>query len=375
MEGMVRVSRTVDWEITSGCDSRCTHCISRLHHPRLARDLDRAQARTLVDRFARAGVRAVHLFGGEPLTREDLPDLLAALDRRGIRTSLTTNGQTLDEDRIRQLAALEHFHGLTVSFEDIREDEQDAVRGRGSHARAVAAQREVRDIAPQLPLTVAWTLNGPALRDLHPVEITGYFAGHGVQRIVVQDLAVPADAPHGLRALDYGPDLWKRWLERLFDPSQRLHIPVVYPLKPKVIDHLRRVHGYDIPLMRYGCNAMSCRIRVLPDGRVLPCSAVIGWEEALTEYLDCSPSLVDVPLDTLLEHEPYQRFAAIKRQRTDPMMEPCRSCEYAYFRCNPCVVGRLTGVAKVVRNCAWVQPGTPAPPPTARDERPLEIAP
>jgi len=354
MEPMIRVARSADWEVTRRCDSRCSHCISRLHHPRLSGELDGAGALQVVERLAEAGIHAVHLYGGEPLVRPDLLPLLRACDERGIHTSMTTNGRSLDAEVAAALGSLLHFQGMTVSFEDIREREQDAVRGPGAHCSALACLRAMTTHAPDVPLTVAWTLTRPALEALHPAEIASFFAAYGVRQVVIQDLAVPPGASGPLRALDYGGERWESFLRRLFHPAVALPIPVIYPLKPLVVDYLDRTYGYQLPLMRYGCKAMSSRIRVLPDGRVLPCSATIGWDSALRTYLEASPSLVDMPLDELLQLEPYQRFARIKRERTDPVMEPCGACKYAYFRCNPCVLGRLSGEAKVVRNCQWV---------------------
>ena len=354
MGPLIRVARSVDWEVTRRCGGHCAHCISRVHHPRLRPDLDEAGARGVVARLVEADIHGVHFLGGEPLARPDLPALLRACDDGGIATSLTTSGAGLTGPFAFLLSRLQLCRGVSISFEDTREREQDAIRGRGAFQRALAALDPQRCWAPSVPVTVAWTLTRPALESVHPRDMARYFAERGADRIVIQDLAVPADAPERLRQLDYDAGPWSRFLGRLFDPGFSAPIPVVYPLKPLVVDHLNRTQGTDLPILRYGCNAMSCRVRVLPDGRVLPCSAVIGWETALRDYLDCSPSLGECGLDEILALEAFQRFARTKRRRGDPVLEPCGECPFAYTRCNPCVVARLTGERRSARGCAWV---------------------
>jgi MoaA/NifB/PqqE/SkfB family radical SAM enzyme len=51
-----------------------------------------------LDWLAEHGVRKVNLSGGEPTIRRDLPQIIAAVDERGLRSAMTTNGILLSPE-------------------------------------------------------------------------------------------------------------------------------------------------------------------------------------------------------------------------------------------------------------------------------------
>lgn len=93
----------VAWTVTNRCNLRCVYCAC----PDMAtkRELKTEQALDLIDQMAVAGTARVHLTGGEPLTRKDLPILVQRLRFHSIRVSLTSNG-TLIPRRLPQLGGI-----------------------------------------------------------------------------------------------------------------------------------------------------------------------------------------------------------------------------------------------------------------------------
>ncbi len=79
----------------------------------------------------------VHLTGGEPLARKDLPELIAAARAAGLYVNMITSGVGLSEDRLATLveAGLEH---LQLSFQDIDEISANHIAGTRSHALKLA---------------------------------------------------------------------------------------------------------------------------------------------------------------------------------------------------------------------------------------------
>lgn len=91
--------RTCVWEITLRCNLNCLHCGSRAGKARGA-ELSTEEALDLADQLADLGPNLVTLSGGEPLLRDDWPQITRRLVDRGINVNLISNGILLDEDTV-----------------------------------------------------------------------------------------------------------------------------------------------------------------------------------------------------------------------------------------------------------------------------------
>lgn len=76
--------------VTTRCNSRCSFC--RIWREDSHRDLTFDVGRRTIDGLAELGVRYIDFTGGEPTLNEHLPELLEHAKRRGLFTSITTNG-------------------------------------------------------------------------------------------------------------------------------------------------------------------------------------------------------------------------------------------------------------------------------------------
>ena len=90
---------------TARCDCRCQICDRWERQNPSHEELSLAAVEESLGSFRRAGAVVLTLWGGEPLLRQDLPEILQAAKRLGYRTSLCTNARRLPEqaDRIAPL--------------------------------------------------------------------------------------------------------------------------------------------------------------------------------------------------------------------------------------------------------------------------------
>jgi radical SAM protein with 4Fe4S-binding SPASM domain len=94
---------TIICEVSQPCNHTCLHCYNVWHaeaaYPRGR--LDTAQTLALLNK-ALDETRCDHvtLTGGEPLLREDLPQMLDLLRERGVRATMISNGRLLDEPTV-----------------------------------------------------------------------------------------------------------------------------------------------------------------------------------------------------------------------------------------------------------------------------------
>lgn len=85
----------LDIELTERCNNNCVHCcINRPAADRAAQRRETGAVRLgqWMDQAAALGCLTLRLTGGEPLLREDFPEIYLAARRKGFRVKLLTNG-------------------------------------------------------------------------------------------------------------------------------------------------------------------------------------------------------------------------------------------------------------------------------------------
>jgi len=96
---------SLDIELTERCNNRCIHCLINLPEDDARakeREMDTAFVKDILRQAADLGCMKVRFTGGEPLLREDFPEIYLAARRLGMKVILFTNGRLITEE----LAAL-----------------------------------------------------------------------------------------------------------------------------------------------------------------------------------------------------------------------------------------------------------------------------
>ena len=125
LDALNRPLKALRVSVTDRCNFRCPYCMPRdkfgANFPFLARKeiLSFEEITRLVGIFVGLGVEKVRLTGGEPLLRQDLPELVRSLARTpGLRElALTTNGSLLGG--LAQPLRDAGLHRLTVSLDTL----------------------------------------------------------------------------------------------------------------------------------------------------------------------------------------------------------------------------------------------------------------
>ncbi|MBR0655330.1 pyrroloquinoline quinone biosynthesis protein PqqE [Plastoroseomonas arctica] len=139
-------------ELTHRCPLRCPYCSNPLELARLAAELDTATWLRIFREAAELGVLQLHLSGGEPALRRDLPELIRGAAAAGLYTNLITSAVTLDAARVTALAEAGLDH-VQISFQDADPSSADRIGGyAGGHAKKLIAAAAIR--VAGLPLTL-----------------------------------------------------------------------------------------------------------------------------------------------------------------------------------------------------------------------------
>ncbi len=120
----------VVWNITRRCNLKCVHCYAHAKNIPFENELTTQEGKALLDDLAAFGVPVVLFSGGEPLMREDLPELAAYAIEKKMRAVISTNGTLIDADTARTLKAIGlSYVGISLDGLEPVNDRFRAVKG------------------------------------------------------------------------------------------------------------------------------------------------------------------------------------------------------------------------------------------------------
>lgn len=120
--------------ITSSCNCTCKTCDLWKKSPGRKNDMTKEEIFSMLDDAKKAGVGIYAVWGGEPLMRKDLPEILRHAKKLGLVTALVTNGFFL-KDRCAEIVP--YIDHLVVSI-DSNDSLHDRMRGvKGIRERAI----------------------------------------------------------------------------------------------------------------------------------------------------------------------------------------------------------------------------------------------
>jgi Fe-coproporphyrin III synthase len=88
----------VVWNMTRRCNLKCVHCYSSSRNVRYKNELNTDEGKKLISDLAAFGSPVILFSGGEPLMREDLPELARFAVDQGMRAVISTNGTLLTKE-------------------------------------------------------------------------------------------------------------------------------------------------------------------------------------------------------------------------------------------------------------------------------------
>jgi radical SAM protein with 4Fe4S-binding SPASM domain len=169
----LRIPISGSLDLTYCCNLRCIHCYLgetslRQRSPR--HEMNTRQILSVIDEIADAGCLFLLLTGGEPLLREDFPEVYRHAKQRGLVTTVFTNG-TLMSDRVLDL--FEDFppRMLEISLYGATAPTYEAITGvPGSYEKCLTGVRRLleRNITVRLK-TILMTINRDEFFDIENV--------------------------------------------------------------------------------------------------------------------------------------------------------------------------------------------------------------
>jgi len=291
-------------ELTHRCPLACPYCSNPLALEGRADELDLVTWARVFREAAALGVLQVHLSGGEPASRRDLVEIVAAAHDAGLYTNLITSAIGLDFGRLARLQEVGLDH-VQLSLQDADPASADHIADyAGAHARKLAFARSV--VERGLALTINAVIHRANIGQLTAmVELAALLGAGRVEIAHTQYYGWALRNRQSLMPTRAQVQQAMQEVERIRPHyAARLVIDLVVP------DYYARR-----PKACMGGWARRS-LNVTPSGRVLPCHAA--------ETIPGMPfwSVREHPLQAIWVESPaFQAFRG-----TDWMAEPCRSC-------------------------------------------------
>ena len=120
----------VVWNVTRSCNLKCVHCYAHAKDQKFENELSTKEGKALIDDLAAFGAPVMLFSGGEPLVREDLPELAAYAVEKGMRAVISTNGTLITPELARTLKAIGlSYVGISLDGMEAVNDKFRGVKG------------------------------------------------------------------------------------------------------------------------------------------------------------------------------------------------------------------------------------------------------
>jgi MoaA/NifB/PqqE/SkfB family radical SAM enzyme len=257
------------------CNLHCTYC----NFPNLnTSELSTDKWFSVIDQLADLGCRRVAISGGEPLLRQDIPEIIARVRARGMYCTLTSNGLLVSKliDRLSLLNA------ITLSLDAVG-SENDAVRGEGMFDAVKDAIMAAKGAG--LPVKINAVMSAKTAPKLDKllsfIEEYDLYMTLGLMRSGAPDLwsnaaSIKAEDNEIRKTVQRIADLTKTNPRLLFSEATYRYIARWddYSLDRYEVDELTA----DDPLLRDGprCQAGRYYVCIIPDRTAYPCVSTFG---------------------------------------------------------------------------------------------------
>ena len=292
----------MDLALTYRCNNACAHCYNA--RPRNYPELDTQIWKKIIDRVWELRVPHVVFTGGEPTLRDDLVELVAYAQEKGLVTGLNTNGRKLaDPSLLQELieAGLDHVQ-ITIESCD-SSVHNTMVRASGAWEETLTGLRNV--VASKIYMMTNTTLLQNNAFELE--RILEFLADEDVPTVGLNALIYSG---HG-KEVQTG--LKESELPALLDVAQRVTQAHGQRLIWYTPTQYCAFNPLQMSLGIKGCTAAYYNMCVESDGQVIPCQS---YYQALGHILyDSWDSIWNHPLSRQL------------RERQD-IPEGCRHCDF-----------------------------------------------
>jgi len=304
----------MDLALTFRCNNRCIHCY--VGGPRETPELSTQKWKRVIDRLVGLGIFILTFTGGEPTLREDLPELLAYAQQKGVVAGLITNGRRLKDGKYVGELEAAGLDFVQITLESHIAEVHDSITGvKGSWDETVEAIRVVEPT--QIYLSTNTTLNTGNIDTF--LDTIDFIHGLGIRAFGCNGLIYSGSAPSVAEEFAVSTDRLKEILPEIMEKAEVLGMKFNW-FTPTMYCHLNPVQ---LGLGIKSCSACRVNMCVGPEGDVYPCQS----------YFTSLGKILEDDWDSIWNH---------------PLCREIREREYAPEECRDCPELAICGAGCVL---------------------------
>ena len=291
-------------ELTYKCPLQCPYCSNPLDYVKHSNEISTDDWKRVLSEARKMGAVQLGFSGGEPLTRQDLPELVQHARQLGYYSNLITSGYGLTEEKIIQLkeAGLDH---IQVSFQASSEDLNNLIAGTDAFKHKIEMAKAVK--ANGYPMVLCFVTHRQNIEQIDEIL----------------DLCIELEADY----VELATTQYYGWAMHNRDQ--------LMPLKEQLVEAEATAHRYQeeqqgkmkiyyVVPDYYEERPKACMngwanifLTVTPDGTALPCHAARDLPGMAL------PNVKEMSIKEIWNgSDDFNKFRGF-----DWMTEPCRSCD------------------------------------------------
>ncbi|HPQ39582.1 MAG TPA: radical SAM protein [bacterium] len=276
---LFRTPYTCNIKITTRCNLRCGFC--GLWSMPVHRELSLDQYRVVADLLKQVGLARAVITGGEPLLREDTPEIIGLFSRRNISTTLLTNGTLLKSPVLNRMIRM-GLNDIGISLDSLDPSRLETICGRpGIWHRVDTAIRRSVEKMPGGVVEVLTTVTRDNLSEIP--DIVAYVTRDLGAWSVINPVNIPPTDASILSADTgtSGPPFDAGEVDRVYDTLKTMKTAGARILvSDRFLEDSR--HYLKTGDFAWRCDAGERYFTIFPDGGLAPCSDQASIRDIMT---------------------------------------------------------------------------------------------
>jgi radical SAM protein with 4Fe4S-binding SPASM domain len=254
----------MDIALTHRCNNKCIHCYAG--GPKETAELSTQEWETVIDKLERLAIPQVVFTGGEPTLREDLAELIAYAEKKGLVSGLVTNGRKLkDNAYLKTLvdAGLDHVQ-ITLESSD-REVHDKITATLGSWEETLQGLKNAIG-------SPVYTVSNTTLNKLNVDTIQDaieFLHSLGLKQFACNSLIYSGRAPEIAKDFALEESTLTPILTQIRDKANHLGMEFTWYTPTEYCE----VNPLELELGIKSCSACRINMAIEPDGTVIPCQS------------------------------------------------------------------------------------------------------
>ena len=340
----------MQWDITKRCNLKCKHCRSTSYYDGADGDkiidLTTEEVFKTLDDLAKNGVNRIHFLGGEPFMRKDLLEIIRYGNKKGIVSSINTNGTLLTPEIVDEILK-SRVYLLTFSLDGASKKTNDFIRGEGVYDKVCNNIRLVDKIRKQRKQYLR-IITSPVITKVNcheAVEFVNLAKDLGLDSIIFTTLRKKGRAKENMDDLGLTQQEELDFAEQIAElihngTKQHIQLGVGSPL---FIEYLNKKYNINLPILPGGCNSLKQKGFIHPDGSLFPCQELTQFYITNGETNSIQRNkILDTSFQNIWESRNYlELFNLMFNNDHRNKNKPCDKCKYYSSFCFPCPLASM----------------------------------